>query len=111
MEKNVLHRYSGHGEVGYNYYCPGCQMFHGFMTENPKGRPVWIFDGNLESPTISPSILTRFPWGKDKKEEICHCFVKNGKIQFLGDCTHNLAGQTVDMAPDPWNNESLVFRD
>ena len=25
----------------------------------------------------------------------CHSFIKDGQIQFLGDCTHSLAGQTV----------------
>lgn len=29
----------------------------------------------------------------------CHSFVTDGRIQFLGDCTHSLAGQTVDL-PD-----------
>jgi hypothetical protein len=29
----------------------------------------------------------------------CHSFVTNGKIQFLADCTHKLAGQTVEL-PD-----------
>jgi hypothetical protein len=34
----------------------------------------------------------------------CHSFVRNGRIEFLGDCTHALASQTVDLpdlpAPD-----------
>jgi len=30
---------------------------------------------------------------------VCHSFVTDGRIQFLGDCTHTLAGQTVDL-PD-----------
>jgi len=29
--------------------------------------------------------------------QVCHSFVTDGRIQFLGDCTHNLAGQTVDL--------------
>ena len=29
----------------------------------------------------------------------CHSFVTDGRIQFLSDCTHALAGQTVDL-PD-----------
>ena len=32
-------------------------------------------------------------------DDICHSFVTDGRIQFLGDCTHKLAGQTVDL-PD-----------
>lgn len=30
-------------------------------------------------------------------KHVCHSFVTDGKIQFLSDCTHDLAGQTVDM--------------
>jgi len=30
---------------------------------------------------------------------VCHSFVTDGRIQFLTDCTHALAGQTVDI-PD-----------
>lgn len=29
----------------------------------------------------------------------CHTFIRAGKIEFLGDCTHALAGQTVAL-PD-----------
>jgi len=32
---------------------------------------------------------------------ICHSFIRDGKIQFLGDCTHALAGQTVDLPELP----------
>jgi hypothetical protein len=35
----------------------------------------------------------------DSKPSICHSFVTDGRIQFLNDCTHSLAGQTVDL-PD-----------
>jgi hypothetical protein len=29
----------------------------------------------------------------------CHLFIRDGALQFLSDCTHKLAGQTVDMVP------------
>jgi len=29
----------------------------------------------------------------------CHSFVRDGRIEFLSDCTHALKGQTVDL-PD-----------
>ncbi|MCP8600812.1 anaerobic dehydrogenase, partial [Acinetobacter baumannii] len=29
----------------------------------------------------------------------CHLFLTDGKIQFLSDCHHELAGLTVDMVP------------
>ena len=32
---------------------------------------------------------------------VCHSFVSDGQWQFLGDCTHALAGQTVPVVPIP----------
>jgi hypothetical protein len=32
-------------------------------------------------------------------DRICHCFIRDGQIQFLLDCTHALAGQTVPLPP------------
>lgn len=59
-------------------------------------RPVWEFDGNLEAPTIRASILTR-----GGENRVCHSFVTAGRWEFLGDCTHALAGQTVPMVSLP----------
>jgi hypothetical protein len=50
----------------------------------------------LDKPTFQPSILARVE-RTDGKIMVCHSFVADGKIQFLGDCTHKLAGQTVDI--------------
>ena len=64
-------------------------------------RPHWDFDGNLDQPTLSPSILTTWnEWqgeGNPDKAHVCHSFVRAGRIEFLSDCTHALAGQTVDL--------------
>lgn len=30
---------------------------------------------------------------------VCHSFVFDGEIRFLGDCTHALAGKTVPLEP------------
>lgn len=40
-------------------------------------------------------------------KNVCHSFIKDGKIQFLGDCTHALANQTVDL-PD-WEQDPPGF--
>lgn len=41
--------------------------------------------------------MMRHPkWGRR-----CHSFVVDGQMQFLGDCTHALAGQTVPIPPWP----------
>jgi len=78
--------------------CPGCKARHSIMiAPSSTGTPVWTWNGSKESPTFSPSLLVRGYDYEDEEEYICHSFVNNGKIKFLGDCTHSLAGHTVDL--------------
>lgn len=98
------------------FWCPGCQCAHGVWTSdtpNPANGAAWQFNGDAVKPTISPSILVRGkrPITDDEAKRImagesldipdfvCHSFVRDGKIEFLGDCTHSLAGTTVEMEP------------
>lgn len=88
MQEKILHR----GDSGrILFWCPGCRCAH-FIIE---GR--WYFDGNEERPTFSPSILVKS--SNADGDTTCHSFVKDGEIEFLGDCTHALAGKTVPMEP------------
>ena len=82
------------------FECPGCDMVHGISTGADPG-PRWGYNGNAEAPTFTPSVLVRYNWSDGPR--VCHSFVTDGRIQFLGDCTHGLAGQTVDL-PD-WEDE------
>lgn len=78
--------------------CPGCDMPHQIHTQHHSGNGAnWSFNDNMEKPTFSPSLLVRFTWGEEQKENICHSYIKDGQWQFLNDCTHELAGQTVAM--------------
>jgi len=76
------------------FFCPGCKCGH-HVSEG------WTQTGTSERPTLSPSILHSSRTGPR-----CHSFVKDGQIQFLGDCDHALAGQTVDLPPF-WSEEEL----
>ena len=98
-----------------HFWCPGCDEVHGITVG------TWTWNGDLEHPTFSPSVLIRGnQWPKDEYPEyhkpahrsvapgddtVCHSFVTDGRIQFLDDCTHALAGQTVDLPPWPSGNE------
>lgn len=83
-------------------------MTHGLYVQDTPERitgPRWTFNGNYDRPTLSPSILARGaliprqePPGDWDGNAVCHSFVTDGRIQFLGDCTHALAGQTVELA-------------
>ncbi len=35
--------------------------------------------------------------GSVGQSPLCHSFVRDGRIEFLGDCTHKLAGQTIEL--------------
>lgn len=85
----------------YSFYCPGCKCSHGV-------NDSWKID--IKTNTISPSVLVKStyippePWEFDENRKIigskptrCHSFVTSGRIHFLNDCTHELAGKTVDM--------------
>lgn len=90
------------GKVAFK--CPGCDQAHHVTVDGSRG---WTFNGDGDRPTFSPSVLVRTgsavdPAFIDKPGDpptICHSFVTDGSIRFLDDCTHALAGQTVDL-PD-----------
>lgn len=87
------------------FRCPACDENHR-VTVGP-----WSWNGSLDLPTFSPSVLVGgVQWAEGEpfhKAEhaavpaggaiVCHSFVTDGRIQYLGDCTHALAGQTVDL--------------
>ena len=106
------------------FWCPGCDQAH----QVPHGEgagPRWGYNGNPDAPTFTPSILIRSGhfvpghdggacWCSTKDQDgedwgfgcgVCHSFVTDGQIQFLGDCTHALAGQTVPIPPWPKGDE------
>lgn len=107
------------------FWCPGCGEAHQIKV-GAGDPPRWAFDGNVESPTFSPSILVRgvrldmndealdrvlreyrLPADRERVladnriNTVCHSFVRSGRIEFLRDCTHGLAGQTVDLPEWP----------
>lgn len=112
-------RVLGGGTVA--FWCPGCKEYHAIPIDRQE-HPTWGFNGNYDAPTFTPSILVKSGhycdhakaddcwchWSEKHPDEpapfkcgICHSFVTDGKIQYLGDCTHELAGQTVEMeAPE-----------
>lgn len=75
------------------FFCPGCNNPHSIPTVAPAG---WKWNQLHDLPTLQPSIFVN----RDKTNAgapACHSFITDGRIQFLPDCTHALAGQTVDL--------------
>lgn len=93
MKKGIL-RITNHGVM---FWCKGCDMFHVINLDSTYSSITWDFNENYEKPTFSPSILVEYPWGMERRKVICHSFITDGKIQYLGDCTHALANQTIDL--------------
>lgn len=75
------------------WHCPGCEETHRVFVD----AGGWSWDGSMDRPTISPSVLIRFTRGDVPM--VCHSFVRAGVVDFLGDCTHELAGRSVPMDP------------
>lgn len=108
------------------FYCPGCKEHHHIQHGADSG-PNWGWNGSLDKPTFTPSVLVwwdepanlhdidalnrdiaearaRREAGEERPKvptvsKRCHSFVTDGRIQYLSDCTHELAGQTVDLPP------------
>ena len=78
------------------FFCPGCRSYHWVRTRGPA--PVWTFNEDLERPTVRASILVF----ADDPSQRCHSFITDGRIEFLGDCGHELRGQTVDLPECEW---------
>jgi hypothetical protein len=71
--------------------CPGCNEEHQLNTG-------WKFNGDIEKPTFHPSLHVFYPAHDGMPQKtICHSFIRDGKIQFLNDCIHELKGKTVDL--------------
>jgi hypothetical protein len=83
---------------GYAFYCPGCEHGHVFYVTGPM---TWEFNGDLESPTFTPSLLNTCEPHPDPKQRRCHLFLTKGVLYFLGDCAHDMRGNIVPLE-DHW---------
>ena len=91
-------------------FCPGCEERHQIWV------PPWTFNGDKDRPTFRASLKVTYvkilpegeamiergeypPKGQSfpRKDMVCHSMITDGNIQFLPDCTHALAGQTVPL--------------
>ena len=109
------------GDGGFTYWCQGCNSTHSIKTRGPGS---WGWNGDVERPTFTPSVLLSgvrmtekgeadwkawvdagcpkpSPGSFDSAPHVCHSFVTDGRVQFLTDSRHALAGQTVELADLP----------
>lgn len=97
----ILRSVEGGGLI---FWCPGCHGAHQVNVGEGLG-PRWDYNGDPNKPTFMPSVLVTYN-GPDAGQDngdgrappaVCHSFVTDGRIQFLSDCTHELAGRRVDI--------------
>ncbi|MDP2369319.1 DUF6527 family protein [Rhodoferax sp.] len=115
---NMVGRYNGPDECHAEFLCPGCGNTHMLGVADGCVGPRWSWNMDKVRPTFQPSVLSRGnklvkdasgewtgEWERDGSGNlipyVCHSYVTDGRIQFLGDCTHALAGQTVDLPAWP----------
>ena len=76
---------------GREFWCPGCEEAHVIDLR-------WNFNDDYKKPTADPSL--RVLDIDNNGMEIgtkCHLLVENGKLTYLMDSQHKLAGHTVEM--------------
>ena len=96
-----------------SFWCEACGFSHTVKINAPDNSG-WGFNGSREAPTLTPSVKLTLPRPSHNPAEVndrtkdielcCHSFVRAGRIEYLSDCTHALAGQTVDLKefPEGW---------
>jgi hypothetical protein len=88
------------------HWCQGCKCGHVYPTKRING-PNWAFNGNVESPSFTPSMLIFMPPRKRQdgsmtgQKTICHYYLTDGKLAFCGDSPHEFSGKTVSLEPIP----------
>lgn len=80
------------------YWCEGCKHAHNVPIDR------WTWNNDLENPTISPSVRHFYNHPYDWREiTTCHYWIKNGSIEYCGDCEHELKGQIRKLVDIPEN--------
>ena len=90
---NRVEQRPGEHDPDFVFWCPGCQFGHGVWvtTTCKKTGAQWQWNGSMDAPSFTPSILIT------EGTLVCHSYVTNGTISYLSDCTHALAGQSIQI--------------
>lgn len=84
------------------YKCPGCGWHSLPVKIGVKTERFWEWNGDVDKPTISPSVKHFYPGSVYKAHPnmpafCCHYHIKNGNIEFCNDCTHEHNSKTLPM--------------
>jgi hypothetical protein len=93
-----------------------------------EGTGCWTWNGSTDAPTLRPSVLTNGTYRLTDEEHAtlmagdkveprrfrCHSWINDGVVQFLDDCSHELANTSVpllDVPPDESAGGVETWRD
>lgn len=96
---------------GVAHWCPACKETHVFTINGKNASGAgWSWNGNTEAPTFTPSMKITtgprptVPEGRPDagRIDICHYILTDGVINFCGDSTHAMAGQSAPLPDWPY---------
>jgi hypothetical protein len=62
------------------------------------GTTCWSWNRDVNFPTFHPSVLVEVNYTEvERKDFRCHSFINDGKVQFLGDSSHEYAGREIEL--------------
>lgn len=96
-----IREYTKNPGVSY-IFCTACQEFHSIHTKIPDvNGTIYNITGTLQQPTITPlvvRVIEKFNKSKHSADHICNGVVTEGQIRYLENCTHTLAGKSVELS-------------
>lgn len=79
------------------FHCPGCRTQHVVRVVTNRTRPGdqghnqhWQWNGCIDKPSLYPGIKTI-------SDVTCHLYIREGRISYCPDSTHELAGKVVEL--------------
>lgn len=109
-------RLDGSTAGGLAHWCPACDEMHAFALDGKNASGAgWTWNGDDKNPTFTPSMKITGKqtvkvdgkwtgdWVRDANgnaiDYCCHYILTAGVINYCGDCTHAMKGQSVPL-PD-----------
>jgi hypothetical protein len=78
------------------FWCSQCECAHHFpVGEHPTN---WQFNGKIDCPTFTPSLMLSIQDEEGKKKHVCHLNLTDGVVIYHADIAQKLAGQRLPLA-------------
>ena len=79
------------------HWCPGCGCAHMLEISSIQADERRLgFDGDVRCPSFEPDIVR-----VDRNGKFCRYSIKAGRVRYDRECTHALAGKTIDLPDFP----------